>query len=88
MAKTKTNPIADAHARCKPGRDALIEAGARCMESVEDRAGIVCERYLLPNGRNAVLFATPHWWDVFVPATDENRIDATIAAIKAAAQPV
>ncbi len=77
--------VREAYARCKPGRDALVESNARAMECTEDKSGMVWERWLLPNGTSAVLVATPVWWNVFIPATDENSIDATVAAIKAAA---
>lgn len=78
--------VTKAYERSKHGREALVAVGGRCMEATEDKAGIVWERWLLPNGTSAVLFATPHWWDVFTPATTENTINATVDAIKAAAE--
>lgn len=77
--------VSDAYNRCKAGRNALAEAGARSMETTEDKCGIVWERWLLPNCTSVVLYATPFGWNVFSPLTDDNSTDATVAAIKAAA---
>lgn len=92
-AQRKLSKIAQAYERCKIGRDALHAVGARCMEVTEDKAGIVWERYYLlkPDGDsnkvvNIVLFATPSWWDVFTPITEDQTNDGTVAAIKALAK--
>ena len=84
--KTQPREVTKAYERCKDGRSALAKLDARCMECTEDKAGIVWERWLLPNGRSAILFATPHWWDVFVPVSPENSVSATVAALGVAAQ--
>lgn len=77
--------VSDAYGRCKIARNTLSEIGARPMECTEDKCGIVWERWLLPNGTSAILYATPHGWDVFTPVTQDNAIEATVAAIKEAA---
>lgn len=81
----KTSAVTEAYARCKDGRKALIDAGARCMEATEDKCGILWERWLLPNLTSAILYATPHGWDVFTPVTKDGKVAATVDAIKAAA---
>ncbi len=45
----------------------LRELEARCMEQTLDAAGIVWERWLLPNGVSVVVMGTPHWRDCFMP---------------------
>lgn len=85
MPKEKLSPVAQAYERSKIGRRALFDADCRAMECTEDKAGIVWERFITPQGRSIILFATPSWWDVFEPVTDEATNDATVAAIKAAA---
>ena len=73
--------VAKAYERSKPGRDALSEVGARCRESMEDKAGMVWERWLLPDSTSAVLVATPFWWNVFTPITADPTTAATVEAI-------
>jgi hypothetical protein len=85
MAQTKMKPIHEAYSRCEAMRRVLNDMQARCMEVTEDRCGILWERWVLPNGKNAVLWATPHGWDVFLPADDGINADAAIAAVKRAA---
>lgn len=86
--QTKVTNVSKAYECSKVARYALIEAGARSMECTEDKAGIVWERFIIgPNGTSAILYATPDWWDVFVPLTVDMTIGGTIAAIKALAQP-
>lgn len=86
MAATKMKPIHEAYARCETMRRALSDMQARCMEVTEDRYGILWERWLLPNGKSAVLWATPHGWDIFLPANDGNSTDEAIKAVVRAAQ--
>lgn len=88
MNKREKAQVAEAYARCETLRRALREVGG-CMEVTEDKAGIVWERYLLNNGRSALLFSTPHWCDVFVSvAPNDGSYDGTIAALKThAAEP-
>jgi len=77
--------ISDAYTKCQPIRDALANNG-RCIEVTEDKAGILWERWILHNGTSVVLFATPHWYDVFSPITTSSRISDTVEAIERAAQ--
>ena len=93
----KRSPVQDAYARCKPARDLLIELDGQCMETTEDKAGILWERWILQKDPlvadsdgsfrqhliNVILFATPHWWDVFTPVTETKEIDRTLEAIRA-----
>lgn len=85
MAVTKMKPIHEAYTRCEAMRRAFSDMNARCMEVTEDRYGILWERWLLPNGKSAVLWATPHGWDVFLPATNDNSTSASIEAVRSAA---
>lgn len=80
MGKRESSPVAQAYARCKPARDVLHKV-ARSMECIEDKAGVVTERFCMPDGTSVLLFATPHWWDVYAPITAETGIDATLAKI-------
>lgn len=83
MNKRERSLVAQAYTRAEVLRKALREVGG-CMEVTEDPHGIVWERYLLNNGRNAVLFSTPHWCDVFVSVAPlDGSYDGTIAALKA-----
>ena len=83
----QTKPIHDAYARCEIMRRTLNDMNARCVEVTEDLCGILWERWILvPSGQSLILWATPHAWDVFLPAHNGNDTDATIAAVKAAAQ--
>lgn len=87
-AERKMSKVAQAYERSKVGRQALRDTGARCMEVTEDKCGIVWERYILGStGVSVVLFATPSWWDVFKPVTQDGSNDATVAAIKALVEP-
>jgi hypothetical protein len=74
-----------AYERCKDAREALREINAIVMEQIEDAAGIVVARYRVGE-RSVVLFATPHWWDVFVPVHDGSSTEDTINALKAMVQ--
>lgn len=86
MAQTKMKPIHKAYARCEAMRRALGDMQARCMQVTEDEdRGILWERWVLPSGKSAVLWATPHGWDIFLPADDGNNTEAAIAAVKRAA---
>lgn len=85
MTKAKMRPIDEAYARCEPMRRALNDMQAVRREVNEDKYGIVWERWLLPNGKNAVLWATPRAWDIFLPADNSNNTDAAIAAVTLAA---
>lgn len=80
-AARKLTPVQQAYERCKPGRAALLEV-AQCMECTEDKCGIVWERFVFRAGESVILFATPHWWDVFVPLCSDGRITAVVDAIK------
>lgn len=83
MNKREKEQVRLAYERCETLRRALNKVGG-CMEVTEDKAGIVWERYLLNNGRNAILFSTPHWCDIFVSvAPVDGSYDGTIAALEA-----
>jgi hypothetical protein len=65
--------VSEAYKRANPIRDVLIEIG-HCMEVTEDKCGILWERWTLHDGNHVVLFATPHWFDVFMPVTQDQSI--------------
>lgn len=67
-------------------RRALHLLKATPMECTEDKAGIVWERFVLPTGRSIVLFATPYWWDIFSPISDDGAIKATLEALEKLAE--
>ena len=89
-AQRKLSNVAEAYQRCKAVRDTLHNLpNSRLMESVEDKAGIICERWILMfsnTHKTLILYATPDWWDVYAPLTTDMHNDATIEAIKAFAQ--
>lgn len=81
MNKREKELVRSAYERCKVLREGLRKLGG-CMEATEDKYGIVWERWLLNNGRNAILFSTPHWCDIFVSvAPDDGTYDGTLAAL-------
>lgn len=77
--------LTKAYERSDALRQLLLEVGGVCREVTEDKAGILWERWVLPSGTSAILFATPSWWDVFLPAHDGISIDDTFMAVRAAA---
>ena len=87
---TKRSPVTAAYVRCEAAHKALREIDARCMETTEDKCGIVWERWIISTPPTVVqgshvsliLFATPSWWDIFVPLTKDGSIDGTVAALK------
>jgi hypothetical protein len=64
-----------------PAIKMLHALNARCMEQVTDDAGIVCERWILPNGRSVVVFGTPHWRNVFMPSEGDKWTDTERALV-------
>ena len=94
-AQRKLSKVAQAYERCKEAREALRQMDTRAMEQTEDKCGIVWERHLLQvrdrdvNGMpvdrliSIVLFATPDWWDIFVPVTSSPKTQDTIDVLKA-----
>jgi hypothetical protein len=97
MNAKKLSQVALAYQRSQPAREALQAVDAVRMECVEDKSGVVVERWYaqtsLPTELqqrvvNVVIFATPHWWEVFTPITQCAETAATVAAIKALAPPL
>ena len=87
MSAKKNTAVAEAQEGLKPIIDMLIALGARCMEQVIDRAGVVIERWLLPNGRIIIAFGAPHWRDAFESvAPIDGTWAATFAALDLAAK--
>lgn len=80
--KVKKTLIQEAYVRCTVMRSELTAMNARCAEVTEDKDGILWERWILPNGRHAVLWATPHTWDMFVSATSSLLTADVIAAVR------
>ncbi len=92
MQNLKQTKVMAAYEKCAPARKALQDIGARCMEVTEDKCGILWERYFLveatradntTKATNIILYATPDWWDVFVPLTKDTTVSGTLAAIAA-----
>lgn len=77
--------VNEAKAGVQPAIEALIAQGARCMEQTIDKAGIVIERWMLPNNAHVIVYGTPHWRDVFVPIAITPMWSDTVAAIAALA---
>jgi hypothetical protein len=76
--------IAKTQEALKPGLDAIIAAGGRCMEQVLDREnGIVVERWVFSNGRSVIAYGTPLWREFFeIIAPESNTWEATIEGLK------
>lgn len=71
----KLTKVAEANQKLDESRRTLFAAGCRLMETVEDKAGVVVERFIRPgDGRSIVLFATPLWYDAYAPITTENDL--------------
>lgn len=86
MAK-QTTALEEAQAGIRPAVEKVIALGGRCMEQTCDRAGIVWERWLLPNGSSVILFGTPHWRDVFVSVAPRASLwTQTLEALDIAAR--
>jgi hypothetical protein len=83
MAKNvKLSKVAQAHEKLAETRRVLREAGCMSMELVEDKAGIVAERFVRPgDGKSIVVWATPHWYDAYAPITSENNLSAYLLGI-------
>lgn len=79
--------LEEAHKGLRPAVEAVIDHGGRCMEQIEDKCGVVVERWLLKNGASVILFGTPHWRDVFVSvAPGASLWTQTLEALAVAAQ--
>jgi hypothetical protein len=86
MKPTKLSKVAQAYERAKDARKHLRELGATCMEATEDKCGILWERwcFLAPTTcKNVYLYATPHGWDVSVPAAAGDQAKDTLDAVAA-----
>ena len=82
--KIKLTKVAQAYERAKPVRDVLHQVG-RCMEVTEDKCGIVWERWLVGKSQ-VVLFATPHYTEVFHLLTAGMTWDEVTGAVKKLAE--
>lgn len=78
----QSKALTEAIVGIKPAVTALRELDARCMEQVHDRCGIVCERWILPNGKSAIVYGTPHWRDVFVAVSPSSQWTDTLEALR------
>jgi hypothetical protein len=83
----RVNKVAEANAGLNRFIGKLVELDGVRMEVVTDKAGIAVERWLLPNGRNVVIFGTPHWRDAFVSgempqnAAEQNTWEASFRGL-------
>lgn len=80
-ATHKRSALQEAYERVREAREHLRGLDARCMETTEDKCGILWERWLLPNFRNVYLYATPHGWDLSVTASLSQKTQDTFVAI-------
>lgn len=80
---TKEKPIHAACRRAEETRRILAQGGARCIESVQDKSGILCERWIIPGGRSIIVYATPDWHDVYAAITWENDLAKFQADVRA-----
>jgi hypothetical protein len=79
MGTPKQKPLHAAYENCDAARHHLSEIGAICMEVLEDKRGILVERWLVGK-RSMILFSTPIWWNVF-PEFEEPFVDRTLEFI-------
>lgn len=79
------NKIQEAYKVAKQARTVLIEIGAQRMEVTDDKSGIVWERWIVYGDKSftsVILFATPLYWDIFVPLLRTNSHTATLDALR------
>lgn len=85
----KLTSVQLAYERHKPLRQALNqlrgEWHAESMETTEDKAGIVWERWLVETRTkgmvSVIVFSTPSWWDLFVPIAQGRDVEGTLEAL-------
>lgn len=95
-ATRKLSAVQEAYVKAQPARDHLRKIGARCMETTEDKCGILWERWLVTRAAehdgegkivrmgmcgNIYLYATPHGWDLSLPAELNNSAKATLDTV-------
>jgi hypothetical protein len=84
MAEKKLSKVAQAHAKLADARRVLLDAGCRSMELIEDKAGVVAERFVRPgDGRSIILFGTTFYYDAYAPITTENSISEYLSGVAA-----
>lgn len=76
--------IREAQERLQPLIDQLRELGARCMEqTIDPEFGMICERWLLPNGKSVVVYGSPDWRDLYLQASPfTNDWDSMFTALR------
>lgn len=75
--------INEAYTKAAPTREILSNNGCRCMEVTEDKQyGILWERWIAPGGRSIIVYATPHWSDVFCAVSQETKTEAYNTALR------
>lgn len=78
--------LRESQAALQPAIDMLKSVDARCMEQVlEPESGIVCERWLLRNGKSVIAYGTPIWRELFVPCGAGEKWSDTLDGLRAAA---
>lgn len=69
----------------RPGTDELLALGARMSEQIEEREnGIVCQRWILPNGAQVIAYGSPEFREYYTLASTRTWID-TISALRVVA---
>jgi hypothetical protein len=55
------------------------------MECIEDKCGILAERFLMEHRTrgavSVVLVSTPSWWDIYVPVSTSGKVRDTQEAL-------
>ena len=83
MATVKQSKVSQAYEFASPVRKVLHEIG-KCMEVTEDKRGVLWERWIV-GGHNVVVFATPHYFEVLTPLTNDATWSAVINELRALA---
>ena len=76
----KLSKVQQAAQRASETRRVILDAGARCIESVTDKCGIMVERFIIPGGESLILYGTPDWHDVYVSVDSGNPMLAEFHA--------
>jgi hypothetical protein len=79
MTNKPRSKVAQAYEIAFPVRQKLHAIG-RCMEVTEDKCGIIWERWLIGTSQ-VVVFATPHFVEVFSPLTTDPTWEGVAKAL-------
>jgi hypothetical protein len=78
----KLSKVAEANEKLAASRRVLFAAGCKSMEVIEDKAGVVAERFIRPgDGKSIILFGTTLWYDAYAPINNENNIEQYLTSL-------